>query len=290
MDAPVVSLGLVADVQYADKPDGAHTRVWPHEIRRYRLALTKLDAAISAFTGDWRRRPGEAAVVSCCLNLGDLIDGSPTPEATRADLEAVMSRFELLQVPVLHVLGNKDMELPGGRAEILARLPVLPDEAAPCVCASRDGGYYYEHHLCERWSLIVLDTTEVGLHGASDAAVAEAKAFRVSRRRLHRPAAAPPQAIRANGGTSQRQLSWLERTLATARLEGRRVLVAGHMPLLSAASRPGGYTRAFNCEAVSDLLDEYYDTVAAYLAGHFHRGGYAQSRKGEKTGGFPHSL
>ena len=261
---PVASLGLLADVQYADKPDGAHTRVWPHEIRRYRLALTKLGAAVSALAGG-------STTLSCCLHLGDLIDGSPSAEATQTDLDAVLSQFERLSVPVLHVLGNKDMELPGGRAEIVARLPAVP----PCVCASRDTpaqGYYYEHSLVAGWSLIVLDTTEVSLHGATGEMVAQATAFLELRQQ--------PQAIRANGGTSQRQLAWLEHSLAVARQEGRRVLVAGHMPLLTAASRPGGYTRAFNCDALAALLDNYSDVVAVYLAGHYHRGGYSLSRGG----------
>ena len=99
-------LGVVADVQYADKPDGAHTRVVPHEIRRYRTALRKLRDAVDSFTAE---NTHGTPIVGAVLHLGDLIDGNETLAQTRRDFDAVMGQFDRMAaagVAQLHVLGE----------------------------------------------------------------------------------------------------------------------------------------------------------------------------------------
>ena len=114
----------------------------------------------------------------------------------------------------------------------------LPREEVMGALAAAQPGWapYYEHRLSPRCSVAVLDTTEVSLQGPL---IDEARAFLAQRPR-------PPEALSANGGVGPAQLAWLrDDVLRRARAEGRRVIVAGHNPLLAEASRPGGYTRAF---------------------------------------------
>ena len=104
--AMLARLGVVADVQYADKPDGAHTRVVPHEIRRYRAALRKLRDAVDSFTAE---NTHGTPIVGAVLHLGDLIDGNETLAQTRRDFDAVMGQFDRMAaagVAQLHVLGE----------------------------------------------------------------------------------------------------------------------------------------------------------------------------------------
>ena len=151
------------------------------------------------------------------------------------------------------------MQLP--RQEVMGALAAAQPGWAP----------YYEHRLSPRCSVAVLDTTEVSLQGPL---IDEARAFLAQRPR-------PPEALSANGGVGPAQLAWLrDDVLRRARAEGRRVIVAGHNPLLAEASRPGGYTRAFGWQALAELLDEHADVCPLYLAGHFHGGGYSRRASG----------
>ena len=64
------SFGLVADVQYADIPNGTNFR--EDEVRCYRGGLKVLDQAVEAWNLEARRADCDFAAV---MQLGDLIDG-----------------------------------------------------------------------------------------------------------------------------------------------------------------------------------------------------------------------
>eukprot|EP00951_Prasinocladus_malaysianus_P024172 scaffold207929_cov32-Prasinocladus_malaysianus.AAC.1 len=66
-----LSFGLLADVQYADKPDA----VKPSATRRYSGAVGKLRRAVEHFKCSEECREKIAFV----LHLGDLIDGNSSP-------------------------------------------------------------------------------------------------------------------------------------------------------------------------------------------------------------------
>lgn len=83
----VVSFGVIADCQHADKPDDERLG------RHYRLSLQKLREAV-----DGLNRPRPDFVV----NLGDAIDED------HRSYEAVLPIFRELKAPLLHVLGNHD--------------------------------------------------------------------------------------------------------------------------------------------------------------------------------------
>ena len=75
-------------------------------------------------------------------------------------------------------------------------------------------------------------------------------------------------------------MKWLEERLTAAKAAGRRVIVAGHNPLLAESSRSNGAARTFDHEEVAALLDRYADVAPLYLAGHYHGGGCARRPSG----------
>jgi manganese-dependent ADP-ribose/CDP-alcohol diphosphatase len=196
-------IGVLADPQYADIPDGGV------EGRRqaYREVPGKLAAALAAFAS---RGPLPAA---CILQLGDIINGSPANSA--AEFEQMAASFDLALIPTgipaVHVIGNHCLSVP--RTTLVERLR-LP-------------GSYYVRPLPHGWRLVVLDTTEMSGHsGYPD----DSKEEREAREFVaaHQLGPEHPQMSGWNGGCTKRQLAWLRRQLAEADAAGERVLAAAH--------------------------------------------------------------
>jgi len=131
IEAPRLRFGLVADVQYADKPaQGA---------RRYRESLARLESCVAELNRQ------EVAFV---VNLGDLIDGNGAQSG--ADLREVMARLGSLRAPVRHAIGNHCLEV---------ERPVLIE------ALGLQTGYYSFTQV--GWRFLVLDAMEVSLKAAA---------------------------------------------------------------------------------------------------------------------------
>jgi len=123
----VLRFGLVADVQYADKPDQGK--------RHFRKSADKLKAAVA----DWGRQ--DLAFVA---SLGDLIDGHGPASAD--ELRRLAGLFGPLAVPVRHVIGNHCLEV-----ERNTLLDVL---------GLKSGYYDFSHG---DWRFVVLDGMDVSV-------------------------------------------------------------------------------------------------------------------------------
>jgi len=84
---PLVRIGMVTDLHYADKP--------PAGSRHYRETLRKLDEATKTFAG-----------VDFVIELGDLIDAADSLEVERAYLTTITKRFAATAGQHHYVLGN----------------------------------------------------------------------------------------------------------------------------------------------------------------------------------------
>lgn len=121
------SLGLIADVQYADQPTAG--------ARAYRDSLAKLDACLRWLDA---QRPGYV------IQLGDLIDGG------ESNLAAAAEAYRRAGPAHLSVLGNHDATVP--RAQLTAALSLKQPWS--------DRGF-------GAWRLILLDATDASvLNGA----------------------------------------------------------------------------------------------------------------------------
>lgn len=233
----MLRIGLVADVQHADRDDvqsGTRTQF-------YRSAPEKLARAVDSFNKE---------NVDCVLTLGDAIDGNDDDESTLADLERVVAEFDRIQPPAYHVLGNHCLSL---------------DRKAFLSAVGMEASYYCKR-LSDDWILVVCDTNDLSVtwpYGHPKRL--EGEAYLETRQ--------GPQMTRWNGGIGDDQLRWLDDTLEKAEADRDNVIVAAHHPLFNEAARPTHC--AWNWEPVSKLIAKR-DAVKLVLAGHDHVGGYAQ--------------
>lgn len=237
MPQPVV-IGLIADVQYADKPTvGA---------RHYRLALEHLNECVGDLAS------GEP--LAFAIQFGDLIDGQDGDAALAlADLDRVLASLKELGTDVLHVVGNHCLEVP--RAQLEQRLGLAESSSYSRSVAG--------------WRLIVLDTLRVSVLGLEDGDA------RIAEAREQLAALKDSEHVNAttwNGAVGGAQRDWLAGELAAAAAAGERAIVIGHNPILAAASSAHhlAWDHAEVCRVLAESLASF-----AYISGHCHAGGYA---------------
>lgn len=124
---PVYSFGIVADVQYADRPN--------RDTRRYSEAIDKLEKAIEYFNKEEE--------IKFLVNLGDTSNGD-----NREDIDKVLAEFKNLKVKTYHVLGNHDLRQHSPK-ELVNKLDMKHD--------------YYSFTV-EPIRFIVLNTLEISRH------------------------------------------------------------------------------------------------------------------------------
>ena len=191
-EVPLVSFGLITDVQYADaEPQGE---------RHFRESLPKLRAAV-ADLADER--------LAFTLHPGDLIDRD------FASFAAVLPHFTGLGHPVRHVLGNHDFSVTDGEK--------------PRVVATLGMPSAYYRFEASGVRFVVLDTNEVSTYRHPSGST-EAQAGMAAMQKL--AAAGAGNAKPWNGGVSRTQLAWLDHELTAADKARVPVIVCGHHPLL----------------------------------------------------------
>ncbi len=189
---PLRTLGLIADLQYADK------EAW--NTRFYRNSLSKLAAALKAFKG---------MDLDACVNLGDLIDQD------WKSFDPVLKLLGRSRRRFLHVLGNHDFEV---AAEFKARV------------ATRLGGRHrYREVRLGEFCVLVLDTNEVSTYAYPESSrqTAEARGILARLTAAHALNAQP-----WNGAVGPQQLAWLERACQRAERAGQKVIILAHHPVL----------------------------------------------------------
>ncbi|TNB72155.1 phosphatase [Arthrobacter sp. BB-1] len=122
---PPLRFGVIADCQYADKPDRG--------VRLYRQSIGKLQEAVATLN---------EADLRFALHLGDFIDEFPE------SFDAVMPIWEQLRMSKFHVLGNHDFQMP--REEVL-RTMNMPAS--------------YHQFRRNGWRFIIVDTNDVSTYG-----------------------------------------------------------------------------------------------------------------------------
>ncbi|MGL5017854.1 MAG: metallophosphoesterase [Luteolibacter sp.] len=195
-DQPVLSFGLLTDVQYADAdPEGE---------RHYRESLPKLKTAV-----EWLA----PKKLPFTLHLGDFIDRDFKSFA------AVSPLLQALGHPVRHLLGNHDYTMAAeDKSKVLATLGMPRD-----FYRFRDSGVRF----------VMLDTNDLSTYKHPVGSPQDLEAAALLKKSVEENL---PQAKPWNGGLSETQLTWLDAELTAADLEKERVILCGHHPLLTADS------------------------------------------------------
>jgi len=278
---PLVTLGLLADIQYAPIEDGHSYSGTP---RYYRHALEAARHAAEHF-----EREGVALVV----NLGDIVDGkaaatsssekgeSDNSNKSNNNLQAVDDVLEALSVfqsgPMLHVYGNHclyNMD----RTTMMTKLGI-PFVKEPCG----DLVGYYSHLIANtQIRCVVLDSYDVALlQRCTETSQKRKEAVRLLQH--HNSAnyqdgnenspeglvGVQKRFVAFGGGVGPVQLEWLRNELAAARTNHERVLIFSHQPILPTSSNP--VCLMWNYKEVLAVLREYKDVVVASFSGHAHK-------------------
>ena len=188
---PALTLGLVADPQYADVP--------ALSTRFYRQSIGKLTEAVEHFNGQ---------ELEFCVNCGDFIDRQ------WASFDEISKPLAKSKHKFHHVLGNHDFDL------LDAWKPRVPERlgmAARYYSIKRPG-----------FCFAFLDTTDVSpySHPKDSKETAEATALLMeyyAKRRVN--------AQSWNGALGVKQLAWLEETCKTAATEKQKVIAFAHHPI-----------------------------------------------------------
>lgn len=191
-EAPLFSIGLIADAQYVDADPGG--------IRHYRNSIKKLGSAVNSIN---------EAAVDFSIHLGDLIDRD------FESFDQILEPLSQLKSSVIQIPGNHDFS--------------VPDDKKPEVFGKLGMTQPYHSFSKGGFRFVFLDGTEVSTFAHprdSDVfkeATAILKEFEAEGRK---------NAKSWNGTISKVQLAWLKGELAAARVVGEKVIISCHYPIL----------------------------------------------------------
>lgn len=192
-DVPLVSFGLLTDVQYADaEPEGE---------RHYRESIQKLKDAATDLAKE---------KLPFSLHLGDVIDRDFPSFA------AVLPLFGGLGHPVRHLLGNHDYSIKDAEKDTVVKTLGMPAD------------YYSFRSNGARF--VMLDTNDVSTYKHQEGSAEDLAAEKFMK---ELSSTSPSNAKPWNGGASPAQLAWLEKELAEADAAKESAIICGHHPLLS---------------------------------------------------------
>ncbi|CAF3899969.1 unnamed protein product [Rotaria sp. Silwood1] len=221
---PIVSFGLVSDIQYADKDD--HLDYSKTRLRRYRNALKLLDEACTY----WIKHKYS---ISFVLQLGDLIDGaSAADNKSQIALNTILIPFSKLpsSCRVYHIWGNHELYN-------FSRTELLKGPLCSFDTKETFPGHYGTIQVCPGLRVIALDTFEFSVLGVdkTDEVYIQAKEFlkkrnpNVNGNDYNGLYGDQQRFVEFNGGVTQKQLDWLQKQLAQAAKLHEKVIVIGEL-------------------------------------------------------------
>lgn len=278
---PILSFGVLADIQYAPIPDGTSYSGVP---RYYRHALSTAKHAAEHF---------QREKVSLVVNLGDIIDGKcqgvevdgnsqqkrGNQNPGRDAIEEVITALSAYaHGPLIHTYGNH--ELYNCDREELGQLLQIPFVKEPCG----DLVGYRSHSVPEAGiRFVVLDSYDVSVGGRCEK-TSEKRKMAESLLAKHNPnfpddenspegmEGVQRRYVAFNGAVGKPQIEWLHGTLDEAKTNGERVILLSHQPIYPDSSN--SVCLVWNYDEILTLLRKYPCTVIASFAGHAHKGGY----------------
>ncbi|KAM4031580.1 manganese-dependent ADP-ribose/CDP-alcohol diphosphatase isoform 1-T3 [Anomaloglossus baeobatrachus] len=271
---PYFTFGVIADIQYAKKPDGLSG--WK-TMRYYSQSCLHLHDAIK----QWNAEEIKPKFV---LQLGDIIDGyNKRAGRSEKSLEVVLSMTKVALMPFHHVWGNHEfynftrdylMDSKLNTTWLEDKQTEELDQSCGGTSEKKD---YYAYHFSPhtKFRFVMVDTYDLNVisGGASN---------EKNRKSLHLLASREYNLIdyhmtEFNGGMSQEQLAWLNDVLTYSDKNGEKVIIAGHIPIHPNAKR--SLCLAWNYDEILKTI-YCHPSVVCYFAGHDHSGGYYRDSHG----------
>jgi len=273
---PIVSFGIITDIQYADNDDKLNYS--KTKMRRYRNALKLLNEACQ----QWKSIHNDGTKISFILQLGDVIDGVCLTNGKRdIDFKTIMEPLNELKsslnCQIIHHWGNH--EFYNFTREELHSTPLCSFDTKLIFPA-----HYGTFEVCKNLRIISLDTYETSALGIDEQSQIYEQAIDMLKKhnqnedlnscinlRGHQK-----RFVKFNGGVSDKQLQWLNEQLTEATKKNEKIIITGHNPIHPSAC--DHQCLLWNYKQVLDTL-WCYDCVIAVLCGHDHSGGYFRDRK-----------
>ena len=284
-NVPLVRFGILADVQYANIDDLKQYG----RIRYYRNSLNLLRSTIE----HWKKLNNTTNKIKFILDLGDLVD-AVNSKSYFEDLELILSEMEFLfdtnktekniKTNIFHIWGNHEV-YGCTRRKIVNNPKMTTAKSLNQLKHINDMTNYYWHDITDRLRLVCLDLYEISPLGyeRTDEIHIKATQFLEYYERLQNSTTDFKEKeyltrFKVYGGAaSDAQLKWLENQLTECQKLGKKILLAGHIPLSVEA---GGLYVAWNSDEILKLIWSFNNIVIAYLCGHSHIGGYFLDNKG----------
>lgn len=204
--------------------------------RFYRNSLPKLEKCVTDLNNQQ---------VEFTVNLGDFVDKTPD------DLDSVLIRLKRLDKKTYNMTGNHDYN-------------GITDNKALYKKLNMPATYYTFKK--KNWRFIVLNTNEVASYSNIKNTKLDAELTQMLKKGK---ADGRKNTATWNGGISNEQMQWLDKTLAKSQKKGEMVIICSHHPLYPEM----GFTALNDREILQTI--EKYSCVKALLAGHHHTGAFA---------------
>ena len=215
---PIVSFGLIADIQYANNEDRwNYTKT---HLRRYRNSLKLVDEACDYWLN------GKYSI-SFILQLGDMIDGICFTNKTSVnDLNTLLKSFKknFKSLPIYHIWGNHELYN-------FKRNELLNGPLSSFDTKQTSPGHYGTFEVCPNLRIIALDTYEFSAIGVEEDSEVYIQSMELLRKHNQNESGNDPTGLREhqrrfvqfNGGVTPKQLNWLKEQLTEAKNQNEKV-------------------------------------------------------------------
>lgn len=281
---PILTVGVIADIQYAPIPDGESYSGTP---RFYRHSLEVARHAFEHF---------EREKVDLVVNLGDIIDGKcqdielnggdvlpPDTDPGELSLSHVLDALSSYQSgKILHTYGNHCL-YNLDRPTLQDRLGI---EFTKEPCGELVG--YYDHLFDDRVRFVVIDGYDIATmqrgemssqkwRMATEILKQKNPNFEENMNSPEGLEGVDRRFVAFNGSVGPLQLDWIQNTLFEARKAKQKVIILSHQPILPESS--SHVCLMWNYEEVLSILRDFSDVVVASFCGHAHKGGYRRDQE-----------
>lgn len=272
------SIGILADVQYADADDGQdyNKTCW----RRFRKAGDCLKEACEAFVAD--PHPPQYY-----LQLGDLIDGrsrkSDISSSTPAEsMERMLDHFTNAGIDhknVAHASGNHEFYC-FDRPQLQKYLYTSKN----LECDS----FAFVEEVTDKVVVMHIDSYDISRDGRPEndwrqqraVDTLEKKNSNLEKNSCTNLVGNDQRFVAYSGGISEAQLRWIDEQLTKFDSEGKLVVIISHCQVQPESSdQPKKSNTVWNFEELLEIIHSH-ECVVLYAAGHAHIGGYYKDPRG----------